>query len=189
MSCFERIVKFCTSGFIPLVLLVVLAGCTAQPLYSVRETGTAKGGKGDALFLSQNLTIDEARDRNSQILRNQILYLTDNGRSRVGGGAEAYRLSLEATTETMATVQVDVGDRTDRTGRPSAGTVRARASYVLRDGQGKVVAKGQRSMSAPFDRPRQEYANLQAEEDAKRRALEELAQQIVFALTQDMSSL
>jgi len=84
-------------------------------------------------------------------------------------------------------VQVDVGDRTDRTGRPSAGTVRTQASYILRDEQDNVFAKGKRLMSAPFDRPRQEYANLRAEEDAKRRALEELAEQLALAIALDLT--
>jgi len=167
--------------------LTLLAGCTVQPLHSgsgVRGVNNAKIEQ-----KASHIIIDEAKDRETQILRNQLIYLlasTSNAQGMEGAQAP-YQLSLEAMTQTIATVQIDVGDRTDRAGRPSAGTVRARASYVLRDAQGNVVVKGQRSMSAPFDRPRQEYANLSAEEDAKRRALEELANQIALVLARDIS--
>jgi len=53
--------------------------------------------------------------------------------------------------------------------------------------ENKVLAKRTRTVSASFDRPRQEYANLQAEEDAKKRAANELAEQIYLSLAQDLS--
>jgi len=180
MSCFKKIAK----SSVLLVVLVMLAGCTARPLYSDGRIRTSSNEGATAVTaVPFSIEIDEAKDRNTQILRNRLIFLmADSGTQ----SEKSYQLSLVAKTQTIATVQIDVGDRTDRTGRPSAGTVRAQADYVLRDRQGNMVAKGRRSMTAPFDRPRQEYANLRAEEDAKKRALEELAAQIFFALRQDL---
>jgi len=183
------------SHALTIALLVLLAGCNARPLYSDGgarniQAQQARGSLEARESLSEKLSaivIDEAKDRDSQILRNQLIYLLNGGKQTQPEQAE-YQLSLDVSTQTIATVQIDVGDRTDRTGRPSAGTVRARASYILRDSKGNILATGQRFTSAPFDRPRQEYANLRAEEDAKKRALEELANTLVLGLAHDLSS-
>jgi len=193
MLCFNNSSRF----FVSLILLVFLTGCTAQPLYlEGRDTKFAAAiekknfTKAESTAIADKLDaidIDEAKDRQTQILRNQLSYFI--AQPRTGSTAKLYRLSLNATTQTIATVQTDVGDRTDRAGRPSAGTVRAHVDYILRDLQGNIIAKGQRSMSAPFDRPRQEYANLRAEENAKKLALEELALHVFFALSNDFSKM
>lgn len=86
-------------------------------------------------------------------------------------------------------MSVDIGDQTDRTGRPSAGIVKATSSYVLRDKDGKPLVSGTRTAGASFDRPRQEFANLRAQRDATKRAAEELAEQIYLALAMQMSKL
>jgi len=165
-----------------LSLWVLFSGCTAQPLYRSENTGMV--ALEDRL---STISLDEAKDRDTQILRNQLIYLMKSGQTPPE--MMQYQLSLTATTQTIATVRTDIGDKTDRTGRPSAGTIQAHADYVLRDREGKILTKGKRSMTAPFDRPRQEYANLRAEEDAKKRALEELAFQILSALAHDLSKI
>jgi len=162
--------------------LALLTGCTVQPLHH-----QGKSKESAPYIQAATMIIDEAQDKETQILRNRLVYLLGIDSSR--RTPQSHRLSLNVTTQTIATVQTDVGDRTDRTGRPSSGTVRAQVSYILRDLGDNILAKGQRSMTAPFDRPRQEYANLQAEEDAKRRALEELAQQIALTIAHDLSKI
>ena len=91
--------------------------------------------------------------------------------------------------ETVSFVSVDIGDQTDRTGRPSAGTVNATSNFVLFDKDGKPLKAGTRTVGASFDRPRQEFANLRAERDATKRAAEELAEQIYLAIAMQMSKL
>ncbi|MGC7556614.1 hypothetical protein, partial [Pandoraea pneumonica] len=72
---------------------------------------------------------------------------------------------------------------------PSAGIVKATSNFVLRDKDGKPLAAGTRTVGASFDRPRQEFANLRAERDARKRAAEELAEQVFLALAQKLSKL
>lgn len=61
-------------------------------------------------------------------------------------------------------------------------------TYVITDIRtGKSVARGQRSVTASYDRPRQEFANVRAERDAQNRAARELAELLRLAIAQDMS--
>lgn len=166
----------------------VLTACTVQPLY--------RGGNGDAANLNvaptirQKLSaiqIDAPDDRFNQLVRNRLIFL-------LGGGAgepdsPTYLLSLNASYSIRLAVQVDIGDTTKRAGRASAGTVNARSHYALKDGDGKPVVQRTRAATSSFDRPRQEYANLAAEQDAVRRAAEELAEQVYLSLAQDVSKL
>jgi len=168
------------------ILVLMLGGCTVQPLYSARGGTSAVSGDIGAHLAA--ISIANPRDRYTQILRNRLVYLLNN--DATWGEEETiapYQLELRVNVAVMAAVRIDIGDRTDRTGRASAGTVRATASYRLVDNKNTQIANHRRTVSASFDRPRQEYANLQAEEDAKRRALEELANQIALVLARDIS--
>ena len=72
-------------------------------------------------------------------------------------------------------------------GRPSAGAVLVSASYTLSDLQtGENVTSGSRSVTAAFDRPRQEFAVYRAKRDAEDRAARELAEFIRLALAQKL---
>jgi len=165
--------------------VLMLGGCTVQPLYSTRG-GDLPAISGDIGAHLAAISIANPRDRYTQILRNRLVYLINNEAKRGDEAIAPYQLELRVNVAVMAAVRIDIGDRTVRTGRASAGTVRATASYRLVDDKNTQIASKRRAVSASFDRPRQEYANLQAEEDAKRRALEELAEQIYLSLAQDM---
>lgn len=166
----------------------VLSSCTVQPLY--------KGGNGGAANINvaptvrqklSSIQIDAPNDRFNQIVRNRLIFLLGGGAGEPN--APTYLLSLNTSYAVRFAVQVDIGDTTDRTGRASAGSIDARSQYILKDGDGKPIVKRSRSVTASFDRPRQEYANVAAEEDAIRRAAEELAEQIYRSLAQDVSKL
>lgn len=166
---------------------VSLTACTVQPLYS----GQSQDGE-PGLNVAPNMrtklasiAVDTPNDRETQIVRNRLIFLMTGGAGQ--STTPTYKLALNTSVSVLAAVRVDIGDRTDRTGRASAGIVTAHANYVLKDKDGNVVAKRRRSISSSFDRPRQEYANLQAEENAKKRAAEELAEQIFLSLAQDLS--
>ncbi|RCS23628.1 hypothetical protein DUT91_10000 [Phyllobacterium salinisoli] len=167
--------------------LMTIAGCTVQPLYSggggaAGIGGTVAPGMREKLA---SIAIEPATTRYGQEVRNKLIFLLSGGAGEPA--TPAYRLSLGVTSSTIAAVSVDIGDSTDRTGRPSAGTVRVASNYVLRDTNGKPVAKGTRVVSASFDRPRQEFANLRAERDAQDRAAQELAEQLMLAIAQNLS--
>ncbi|MCT6824684.1 MAG: LPS assembly lipoprotein LptE [Bifidobacteriales bacterium] len=133
------------------------------------------------------VVIDAPTDRFNQLVRNRLIFLLNGGAGEPS--APTYQLSLGTSFSIRTAVQMDIGDTTDRTGRASAGAVDGRSTYVLKDMKNNPLARRTRTVSASFDRPRQEYANLQAEEDAKKRAAEELAEQIFLSLAQDMSKL
>lgn len=175
--------------FAALAAAVLMAGCTVQPLYSSGSAGSTIGGSvaPDMRAKLASVAIDPAGDVFGQQVRNRLIFL-------LGGGAgepanPVYRLRLGLSQSTLSAVSVDIGDRTDRTGRPSAGMVKATSNFVLFDRDGKPLAKGTRTATASFDRPRQEFANLRAERDARKRAAEELAEQVYLALAMQLSKL
>jgi len=162
------------------------SGCTVQPLYQ----GIGKAAPQLAPTIRAKLAavaIDAPRDRFSQIVRNRLIFLLGGGKGEPS--LPQYTLTLNAGYSIRAAVQIDIGDTTDRTGRASTGTVVATSKYVLKDKDGKLLVNKTRAVSSSFDRPRQEYANLQAEEDGEKRAAVELAEQIFLSLAQDFSKL
>ncbi|MBC2887397.1 hypothetical protein H7Q97_18615 [Ochrobactrum sp. CM-21-5] len=176
-------------AFLALGAALFVAGCTVQPLYSSGGAGSTIGGSvaPDMRTKLASVAIDPAGDVFGQQVRNRLIFL-------LGGGAgepanPSYRLGLGLSSYTLNAVSIDIGDQTDRTGRPSAGIVKATSNFVLRDKDGKPLATGTRTVGASFDRPRQEFANLRAERDARKRAAEELAQQIYLTLAMKMSKL
>lgn len=187
-DCIKKVTSPVRSLIAIVAMAVAVAGCTVQPLYS----GGGAGGIGagvtpDMRSKLASVSIEPANDIFQQAVRNRLIFL-------LGGGAgepqyPAYKLRMGLNKSTVDAVVVDVGERTDRTGRPSAGSVRASSDYVLLDNQGKPVARGKRTVFASFDRPRQEFANLRAERDAQKRAADELAEQIFLSLAQDLSKL
>jgi LPS-assembly lipoprotein len=184
-ACLSRLKQ--SARFAILAGAIFAAGCTVQPLYSGGEAGSSIGGSVAPGMREKlaSVAIEPATTRYGQEVRNKLIFLFSGGAGEPA--TPAYRLSLGVTSSTTAAVSVDIGDKTDRTGRPSAGTVRVASNYVLRDAAGKPVAAGKRAVSASFDRPRQEFANLRAERDAQDRAAQELAEQIMLAVAQDLA--
>lgn len=167
-----------------------VAGCTVQPLYS-------GGSGGDVSALGQvtpsmreklaSVALDPAKDIFGVEVRNRLIFLLSGG---AGEPAKpAYRVGLGTNYQVLSSVTVDVGNITDTTGRPSAGSVRATSNYVIRDMDGKPLATGTRTVTSSFDRPRQEFASLRAEKNAEKRAAEELAEQVYLSIAQKLSKL
>jgi LPS-assembly lipoprotein len=70
---------------------------------------------------------------------------------------------------------------------PSAGTVTLIAEYVVSDAAtARPIASGRRQITANYDIPRQEFANVRAERDAENRAARELAELLKLAVAQDL---
>lgn len=168
-----------------LVLSAFVAGCTVQPLYSSSGSAGVGGVPSSVKTKLASIKVDDVDSIAAQAVRNRLIFGLSGGAGEPS--QPAYHLALGFSTSTESAVAVDVGDKTE--GRASAGTVRVRSNYVLRDKDGKVVAKGRRQVIASYDRPRQEFANLRAHRDAQQRAAEELAQYLVLSLAQDMQKL
>ncbi|WP_375648167.1 LPS assembly lipoprotein LptE [Bartonella sp. MU70NMGDW] len=193
MSFFKSLILVVLAG-----VFTLLCGCKVEPLYrqelqSAMTMNSASYGKpvsGQAsLGLSAKLAsivVEEPSDRFGQMVRNHLLFLL------YGNGGKpslpAYRLALQISVSTRESMQIEVDFEKKRKGRPSVGTVMSRASYTLQDMKNTLVAKGTAMMNASFDRLRQEYATMQAEEDAKKRVAEELAEQIFLLLSKDLSN-
>ncbi len=186
---FLSAIKTIRVGLAACVAVILLAGCTAQPLYSSGNAGANIGGSvaPDMRSKLASVAIEPAGDVFGQQVRNRLIFLLSGGAGEPAN--PNYRLSLGLGLAALNAVSVDIGDRTDRTGRPSAGIMKATSNFVLRDLDGKPVATGTRTAGASFDRPRQEFANLRAQRDATKRAAEELAQQIYLALAMKLSKL
>lgn len=166
-------------------LTLLVAGCTVQPLYSPATSTVAGGISSSVKSKLASIKVDDVDTIYGQAVRNRLIFGLSGG---AGEPAQpAYNLALGLQMSNESAVEVDVGDR--NTGRPSAGTVRLRSNYVLRDKDGKVVASGRLMVSASYDRPRQEFANLRAQRDAQQRAAEELAQFLVLSLAQKVEKL
>lgn len=187
--------------FVSLVgLLTLLYGCKVEPLYRQVSQISTKIGSVDSVFddvsspkrkslsLSEKLAsvvVAEPSDRFGQMIRNHLLFLLyGNGRKP---STPAYQLALKTSMFTRKSVQIEVDRDKKREGRPSVGTVVGKVSYVLQDMKNVLIAESTVSMSASFERLRQEYATVQAEEDARKRVAEELAEEIMLLLSKDLS--
>jgi LPS-assembly lipoprotein len=158
-----------------------------KPLYSsdtvtVRPVTDSKS-PGLAAELA-SVSIEPAGDVLSQRVRNRLIFLF--GRGAGEPASPAYRLQLNLSTASLASASESIGDKTDHTGRPTAGVAKATSNFVLFDRDGKAVTAGTRSVSASFDRPRREFATLRANRGALERAGDELAEQIFLAIAQKL---
>ncbi|ACS51983.1 hypothetical protein [Bartonella grahamii] len=193
MSFFKSLILVVLAG-----VFTLLCGCKVEPLYrqelqsamtmnsaSYRNPVSGQASLGLAQKLA-SIVVEEPSDRFGQMVRNHLLFLLyGNGGKPF---APVYRLALQISVSTRESMQIEVDFEKKRKGRPSVGTVMSRASYTLQDMKNTLVAKGTAMMNASFDRLRQEYATMQAEEDAKKRVAEELAEQIFLLLSKDLSN-
>ncbi|WP_375677392.1 hypothetical protein [Bartonella sp. AS69XJJH] len=193
MSFFKSFILVVLAG-----IFTLLCGCKVEPLYrqelqsamtmnsaSYRNLVSGQASLGLSAKLA-SIVVEEPSDRFGQMVRNHLLFLL------YGNGAKpslpAYQLALQISVFTRESMQVEIDFEKKRKGRPSVGTVMSKASYTLQDMKNTLVAKGTAMMNASFERLRQEYATLQAEEDAKKRVAEELAEQIFLLLSKDLSN-
>ncbi|WP_208435382.1 LPS assembly lipoprotein LptE [Bartonella phoceensis] len=190
MSCFKNFL-FVTFT----VLLTLLCGCKIEPLYhemsevtTIDSVSYRHSSEPKSLRLSEKLAsiiIAEPSDRFGQMVRNHLLFLLYENGSQPND--PAYQLTLQTSLFIRNSVQIEVDLDRKREGRPSVGTVVGKVSYTLQDMKNTPVGSGMGTVSASFERLRQEYATMQAEEDAKKRVAEELAEQILLLLSRDLA--
>ncbi|CBI76950.1 conserved protein of unknown function [Bartonella clarridgeiae 73] len=189
------------NGFIVAVfscLFTFLSGCTIEPLYrhvsqvSTPTISLLHGGVSERIStgLSEKLAaivIEEPSDHFSQMVRNHLLFLLygHGGKPSV----PVYQLLLQTSVFTRTSVEINSDREGDRIGHSSVGTIVSRAAYILKNMKNEPVAKGTGTMSASFDRLRQEYATVQAEKNAQKRVAEELAERIFMLLAKDLAKI
>ncbi|WP_407965420.1 hypothetical protein [Bartonella sp. C271] len=189
------------NGFIAAVfscLFAFLSGCTIEPLYrqvsqgststiSLLHVGTSEKISRGLSEKFAAIVIEEPSDHFSQMVRNHLLFLL-YGR----GGKPSmpiYQLSLQTSVFTRTSFEIDSDLEEDGIGYPSVGTIVSKASYILKNMKNELIAKGTGTMSASFDRLRQEYATVQAEKNAQKRVAEELAERIFMLLAKDLAKI
>lgn len=142
---------------------LLLAGCGFRPLYGDRATTPAVGDK------LADVGIDIIPDRSGQILRNELL---DRMTPRGSAGAPAYYLGV-ALTESRQEFAV----RQDETATRS--NVIFSARYALRRASDNQVVHGGIAITRnSYDLLQNKFATLSAEDDARTRALRQLAEEI-----------
>ncbi len=153
-----------------LTLIITLSGCTGfKPLY-----GTGSNGASVAADISA-LAVEEQHTRAGQIIRNELL-------DGVKPGAVRYNLKLQVTEKL-----IDVATLSSRLG--SRRRVALTAHYDLLDSNGtKAVTSGDSFSNVEFDTINQPVADLQAAEDARKRAGKELGQDLRLRIAAFLSS-
>jgi LPS-assembly lipoprotein len=139
-------------------VMPLLAACGFEPLHAQRG----------AVAALPPIRIDPIPDRAGQILRN---YLLDRMAPRGEAGAQAYTLSIRL----FEPRQVLALRRDDVISRMGYSAV---ASYELIDGAGKRVVAGSSSYSTDYEITNSEFATLAAQQNARERVLELVADDI-----------
>ena len=149
------------------MLPALLAGCGFQPLY-----GNGRGGAGATPEMAQ-ISIPPIPDRAGQMLRNELrdrlvpTGLPDKPRWRLDVSFKETKNDLVILRDATATFAKYVGD----------------AKWVLVDlATDAPVTKGQSRRIASYSISSSEFASLQAEEDARRRVVTGIAEDIRLRL-------
>ena len=141
-----------------LALLLPLAACGFHPLY------------GDARLEPQmkSIFVEPVAERNGYELRNALInLLSSNGES--AGKAYHLRLSLSETNQGVALQNDATITRYNDT---------LTVSYALIDAAGKEIAHGTQSSLSSYNVVQSPYSTLTAQQDADKRAAQEIAERI-----------
>lgn len=152
-------------SLIPPVLLicaVMLGACGFHPLYG-------KGGAAPAIMAS--IYVDPIPDRTGYELRNSLIDLLGSG----GSGSKRYRLKIRLSDQRKG-----IALQTDAT--ITRYNYLLDAEYELIDSTGKVVTAGRQSTLTAYNVVASPYATLAAQQDAQKRAAQDLAQRIQLDL-------
>jgi LPS-assembly lipoprotein len=137
--------------------MAALGGCGFRPMYAPAETGSA---------LSQ-IVVGEIEGKSGHVLKAQLDRLFSAGRA--AGADPAYRLSirLEERLEPIGLRRDSSATRTDLT---------LTATYSLTDAAGKELFKGKVDTTVGYDVPASAFGEFAAQNDARERAGETLAE-------------
>lgn len=161
-----------------IAVLAAAAGCTVQPIYG--NVSSVTPGVADARVAS--IDVRQVDTREAQEVRNHLIFLLNGGAGQPADPRYTMELEVLKRAAATATVQIGTGDN-----EPSAGAIELVGTFLVKDAKTqRVVARGNRAVTASFDRPRQLFAEARAERDAVNRAARELAEFIRLAVLQDL---
>jgi LPS-assembly lipoprotein len=167
-------------GAAALVALSSLSGCQVRPLYSAGVTTFSSSPSNGALSVSVN----EVTSRYAQQVRNHLIFALSGGAGEPASAAYKLELGVTKRVTTVAVITPRTGES-----RPTAGAVVLASNYTISDAvTGSQVASGSREVTASFDSPRQQFAQLRAERDAEDRAARELAEALKLAIAADLAN-
>jgi LPS-assembly lipoprotein len=154
-----------------LVLGFVLSGCGFHPLYAVPHTpgGSMQGSL-------RSIYVEETPEQLGYQLRNRLIDVID-GQAEAAGAR--YHVKLTLTTKSEA---IGVQSQTTSTGITQTAITRyndtIRCEYVLTDAAGAVLTKGVETGLSAYNVLNSPYATLAVQQDADRRAAEDIADRI-----------
>ena len=151
---------------IPLLAVLLLAGCTVAPLY----------GTGGGVGLGR-VSVEEVDTRVAQRVREALI--RDLGRP--APGAVSLVLDVDNAVELFLT--------DFETDRASAGTAIVTVAYRLVGTDGSLIRTGRERARASFEAPLQEFARQRAIRDAEDRAAREAAARLRLALAPTLAGL
>lgn len=152
-----------------ILLLLAFAGCGFQPLYGSRDGTRAAAPTADMAAVS----IGQIPDRLGQLLRNELL-----DRLNPTGEPSQPRWRLEVTLKEARSDTVILRDSTATFAKYTAD-----ARWVLLDSTSQApVTRGRTRRTTSFSIVSSEFATLEAERDAQRRAMTEIAEDIRLRL-------
>lgn len=140
----------------------ILAGCGFHPLYGRNGSGPA------AIDIFKAIYVEPIPDRTGYELRNKLIDLLDSS-GRASGAA--FRLKITIAIDKRA-----VALQNDAT--ITRYNYFVTANYVLSDVKGVLVTQGRESTLAAYNVVASPYATLIAEQDAQRRAADDLSERI-----------
>jgi len=161
--------------------IVLASGCTVRPLYS--NAPLSPGSHTSAQAELASIAVKPVTTRYAQQVRNHLIFALNGGAEQTTAPVYSLALGVTERVESAAVVQV----ATDQD-QPTAGSVILTANYTLTDAKtGNEVARGNRSISAAFDRPPQEFATARAQIDAENRAARELAELLRLSIAENLA--
>lgn len=156
-------------------------GCTVQPLYGT--TTATPGATGNMAATLASISVEPVATREALEVRNHLIFLLSGGAGNPAAPAYDMRIIVSSSSSAAATIQLSTTEQS-----PTSSLLNMTAVYTVTDrASGKVVARGSRQVSSTYDVPRQQYAAIRSQRDAQDRAARELAEQLRFAVAQDMS--
>jgi LPS-assembly lipoprotein len=158
------------------LLGLLLSGCGFRPLYAVPDT---PGGSMQATLRS--IYVEPVPERLGYQLRNRMIDVLD-GRGQPGGARYALKLTLTTKSEAIG-----VQSQTTSGGITQTAITRYNdtltVNYELSDARsGTVVTKGVETGLSAYNVLNSPYATLAVQQDADRRAAEDIADRIRIAL-------
>jgi LPS-assembly lipoprotein len=164
-----------TRAAVLLAAAFLLAACGFHPLYAVPG-----GAHGEMRARFRSVYVEPVSERLGYQLRNQLIDLID-GASRPNGATYRLRLTLNEKNDAIAVQSQQVGQVTQTT--ITRYNDKMTVGYELVDARsGAVLANGVETGLSSYNVLPSPYATLVAQQDAEKRAADDIADRIRIAL-------